>query len=218
MLSASMKKKLYLFSVLLFATVLNLPVLAQTVIQKTPAADRLKWYDQQVELTQKSVFKNLPWQFVGPTNISGRMTDVEVVTPKGKNYTIYVAGASGGIWKTENEGITWKPIFEHAMSTAFGDLALDPQNQNVIWAGTGEANIFRSSNAGAGIYRSKDGGETWEHLGTDKYKYYCDELLFILKTRMWFLLLPVEMNGLTTKNVEFIKPLTAEKHGAKFYM
>jgi photosystem II stability/assembly factor-like uncharacterized protein len=51
------------------------------------------------------------------------------------------------------------------MSTAFGDLALDPQDQNILWAGTGEANIFRSSNAGAGIYRSKDAGETWEHLG-----------------------------------------------------
>ncbi len=138
---------------------------SQAVIQKSTVENRLGWFQKHVELTQNSVFKNLPWQFVGPTNISGRMCDVEVVTPKGKNYTIYVAGASGGIWKTENEGVTWKPVFEHGMSAAFGDLALDPQNQNTIWAGTGEANIFRSSNAGAGIYRSKDGGETWEHLG-----------------------------------------------------
>ena len=69
------------------------------------------------------------------------MTDVEVVSPKGKNYTIYVAGASGGIWRTENEGITWKPVFEHGMSTAFGDLALDPQNQNT------NINIFGSVNS-----------------------------------------------------------------------
>ena len=71
----------------------------------------------------------------------------------------------GEYGKTENEGIIWEPIFEHAMSTAIGDLALDPQNQNILWAGTGEANIFRSSQAGAGIYRSKDAGKTWEHLG-----------------------------------------------------
>lgn len=137
----------------------------QNQVQNTSSETREEWYNQYVVLKQNSVFKNLPWQFVGPTNISGRMTDVEVVTPKGKNYTIYVAGASGGIWKTENEGTTWTPVFEHGMSTAFGDLALDPQNQNTIWAGTGEANIFRSSNAGAGIYRSNDGGNSWEHLG-----------------------------------------------------
>ena len=140
-------------------------VFGQNQVQNTPSATRENWYNQYVGLKQNSVFKNLPWQFVGPTNISGRMTDVEVVSPKGKNYTIYVAGASGGIWKTENEGITWIPVFENGMSAAFGDLALDPQNQNIIWAGTGEANIFRSSNAGAGIYRSADGGKTWEHLG-----------------------------------------------------
>ena len=145
--------------------IFTISVNAQNVIEKTPAEKRIQWYKNHVELKENSVFKNLPWQFIGPTNVSGRMTDVEVVTPKGENYTIYVAGASGGIWKTENEGITWNPIFEHGMSTSFGDLALDPQNQNTIWAGTGENNIFRSSNAGAGIYRSIDAGENWEHLG-----------------------------------------------------
>ena len=143
----------------------GLTVSAQKIVQKTSAKKRIEWYQKHVELKENSIFKNLPWQFIGPTNVSGRITDVEVVTPKGDNYTIYVATASGGIWKTENEGITWNPIFEHGMSTAFGDLALDPQNQNTIWAGSGENNIFRSSNAGAGIYRSKDAGESWEHLG-----------------------------------------------------
>lgn len=140
-------------------------VSAQKPIQKTPAQDRILWYKEYLELKEKSIFKEIPWQFVGPTNISGRMTDVEVVSPKGENYTIYVAGASGGVWKTENEGISWKPVFEHGMSTAFGDLALDPQNQNTIWAGTGECNIFRSSNAGAGVYVSNDAGENWTHKG-----------------------------------------------------
>ncbi len=146
-------------------TVLNSTSYAQEIIEKTSAGQRLQWYENYVGLKNNSVFKNLPWQFIGPTNISGRMTDVEVVTPKGENYTVYVASASGGIWKTKNEGITWEPIFEQGMSVAFGDLALDPQNQDIIWAGTGEANIFRSSNAGAGIYRSEDAGENWEHRG-----------------------------------------------------
>ncbi|MCY1722137.1 hypothetical protein OU798_17420 [Prolixibacteraceae bacterium Z1-6] len=138
---------------------------AQQTFQKTSATKRIQWYEEYEKQKEASLFKDIPWQFVGPTNISGRMTDVEVVAPKGKNYTIYVAGASGGIWKTENEGVTWNPVFEHGMSTAFGDLALDPQNKNTIWAGTGEANIFRSSNAGAGIYVSKDAGKSWEHKG-----------------------------------------------------
>ena len=154
--------RLFLFAIL-FLTVTS--AFAQKVISKTDPGKRLEMYQKHTEMVKNSMYKNLPFQFVGPTNISGRMTDVEVVSPKGENYTIYVAGASGGIWKTENEGIIWEPIFEHAMSTAIGDLALDPQNQNILWAGTGEANIFRSSQAGAGIYRSKDAGKTWEHLG-----------------------------------------------------
>lgn len=153
------------FPSVLFIIIFEYSASTQELIQKTPAEIRIAAFEKQQALKNNSTFKNLNWQFVGPTNVSGRMTDVEVITPKGINYTIYVAGASGGIWKTENEGITWIPVFEHGMSTAFGDLALDPQNQQVIWAGTGECNIFRSSNAGAGIYRSKNGGKDWEHLG-----------------------------------------------------
>lgn len=126
---------------------------------------RLKWYQDHTAMKERSLFKNLPWQFLGPLNISGRMTDAAVVTPKGKHYTIYAAGASGGVWKTENEGTTWEPIFQHAASTAIGDIALAPTNQDIVWVGTGEANIFRSSQAGAGIYKSIDAGKTWQHMG-----------------------------------------------------
>jgi len=126
---------------------------------------RLKWYSQFEAMKDKSMFKHLPWQFIGPTNISGRMTDLAVVSPKGKNYTIYITGASGGVWKTENEGTTWEPIFQNAASTAFGDIALAPSNPDIIWIGTGEANIFRSSQAGIGVYKSTDAGKTWQHKG-----------------------------------------------------
>ena len=138
---------------------------AQSYTRQSTAAEREAWYAQHVEMTKQSKFKNLDWQFLGPTNISGRMTNVAVVAPKGENYTIYVAGATGGVWRTKNEGVTWEPIFEHAMSTAIGEVTIAPSNQDIVWIGTGEANIFRSSHAGAGVYKSMDGGDTWEHKG-----------------------------------------------------
>ena len=134
-------------------------------IHSTDSALRLKWFDQHVEMKQNSKFKDLKWQHLGPTNVSGRCTDVAVVAPKGKNYTIYVGTASGGVWKTENEGVTWEPVFDEGASTSIGDIAIAPSNQNIIWIGTGEANIFRSSQAGSGIYKSIDAGKTWQHMG-----------------------------------------------------
>ncbi|HLP62010.1 MAG TPA: hypothetical protein VK186_24415, partial [Candidatus Deferrimicrobium sp.] len=91
--------------------------------------------------------------------------DVAVLTPKGKQYTIYAAGASGGAWKTGNEGTTWEPIFQHAASTSIGDITIAPSNPDIVWVGTGEANIFRSSMAGAGVYKSTDAGKTWQFMG-----------------------------------------------------
>jgi len=134
-------------------------------IQNTPPEIRLKAFDQHKQMKSSSPYNSQKWQFLGPINVSGRCTDVAVVTPKGKNYTIYVGTASGGVWKTENEGTTWEPIFDQELSTAIGDMAIAPSNQNIIWVGTGEANIFRSSHPGCGIYKSEDGGKTWKHLG-----------------------------------------------------
>ncbi|MFH0992347.1 MAG: hypothetical protein V1799_20295 [bacterium] len=134
-------------------------------VQSTEPGLRLKGYEQHQEMTKQSSFKDVKWQFVGPTNISGRCTDVDVVAPKGKNYTIYVATASGGLWKTDNEGTTWSPVFDQAASTAIGDVAIAPSDPNCIWIGTGEANIFRSSQAGIGVYKSVDAGKTWLHMG-----------------------------------------------------
>lgn len=137
----------------------------QKIIESTPPELRLKWYKDHVAMKDQSLFKHLPWQFIGPTNISGRCTDVAVVTPKGQNYTIYAAAASGGVWRTTNEGITWEPVFEHGPSTSVGDVTVAPSNQKIVWIGLGEANIFRSSMAGAGVFKSTDGGDTWKHMG-----------------------------------------------------
>ena len=134
-------------------------------VRSTDPEVRLQMYEDHVDLAEASPFGGLPWQFVGPTNVSGRMTDVDVVAPKGEHYTVYVAGASGGVWRTSTEGVTWEPVFQHAASTSIGDVTIAPSNQDIIWVGTGEANIFRSSMAGAGVYKSTDGGESWSHMG-----------------------------------------------------
>jgi len=131
----------------------------------TPPDVREAMYREHLAMAEASRFDNLPWQHLGPLNVSGRMTDVDVVTPRDENYTIYVAGASGGVWRTGNEGVTWEPVLEDAISTSIGDVTIAPSDPDIIWVGTGEANIFRSSMAGGGVYRSTDGGETWEHRG-----------------------------------------------------
>ncbi|MEN8223662.1 MAG: hypothetical protein ABFR36_10465, partial [Acidobacteriota bacterium] len=125
-------KSLLVLIIIIFAAGMFLHS-GKKVTEKTDPHLRLKWYKNHVSMKESSLFKNLAWQFLGPVNVSGRMTDVEVVYPKGKNYTIYIAGASGGVWKTENEGTTWKPVFENKISTSIGDIALAPSDQNIIW-------------------------------------------------------------------------------------
>ncbi|MFQ6109731.1 MAG: WD40/YVTN/BNR-like repeat-containing protein, partial [Candidatus Aminicenantales bacterium] len=136
---------------------------SQKLVQSTNPQMRLKWYEEHLAMKEQSPFKGLKWRFIGPEIMSGRVTDVDV--PEGSRYTIYAASASGGVWKTTNEGTTWEPIFEEAPSTSIGDIATAPSEPNIIWVGTGEANIFRSSMAGCGVYKSEDAGKTWQHMG-----------------------------------------------------
>ena len=157
-------KLLFVLTIIFFAAGAFLHS-GKKVTEKTNPQLRLKWYADHVAMKENSLFKNLNWQFLGPINVSGRMTDVEVVYPKGKNYTMYIAGASGGVWKTENEGTTWEPVFENKVSTSIGDIAIAPSDKNIVWVGTGEANIYRSSQVGAGIFKSPDGGKSWKHMG-----------------------------------------------------
>ncbi|MFT7077598.1 MAG: photosystem II stability/assembly factor-like uncharacterized protein, partial [Planctomycetota bacterium] len=126
---------------------------------------RMEWWKQHEAAKAASPFKDLGWQFIGPTNIGGRVTDVAVPGAPGQGYGMYVATASGGVWRTKNEGTTWEEIFGDAPTASIGDLALSPSEPEHLWVGTGEANIFRSSMAGAGVWLSKDKGETWEHKG-----------------------------------------------------
>ena len=129
--------------------------------------DKVALFSKQAEMQHNSPYKDLKWQFIGPTNISGRCTDVEAISPHGSNYTIWIGSATGGVWKSTNEGTTFEPVFEDMPTASIGDIAIDPNNTDVVWVGTGEANIFRSSNAGCGVFKTSDGGKTWNLMGLE---------------------------------------------------
>jgi photosystem II stability/assembly factor-like uncharacterized protein len=99
---------------------------------------------------------------LGPANMGGRVVDVAVV--EGRPTTLYVATASGGLWKTVNNGITWTPTFDQQSTVSIGDVAVAPSNPDIVWVGTGEANPRNSVSWGDGLYKSTDGGKTWTHL------------------------------------------------------
>ena len=133
---------------------------------KSPVLDgktRLKWYQEHLKMRDASPTKQVQWQHIGPMQMSGRVTDI--AKPLDQPFTFYVATASGGVWKTENEGTNWTPVFDDAPSASVGAIAVDPNDSNRIWVGLGESNIFRSSMSGTGVYLSKNGGESWEHMG-----------------------------------------------------
>lgn len=154
---------------LLISLAILLPIiLTAQVKQAIPdGKEKVKLFKKQIEMKQTSSLKDLHWQYVGPTNISGRCTDVEAISPRGDNYTIWVGSATSGVWKSTNEGTTFESVFDEMPTASIGDIAIDPKNPDVVWVGTGEANIFRSSNAGCGVYKTTDGGKSWNLMGLE---------------------------------------------------
>ena len=109
--------------------------------------------------------EGMRWRSIGPANMSGRVTDVEGEPSPSK--TFYVAAAAGGIWKTTNNGTTFRPVFDGERVVSMGDLAIAPSDPDQIWAGTGEEDSRNSISPGGGIYKSTDGGLTWELKGLE---------------------------------------------------
>jgi len=128
------------------------------------AAFRLKAFGSHRSMTQSSPYKSLAWQSIGPANNTGRMTSMAVADDAGLR-TIYVGAASGGVWKSDDRGDTWRPIFEQEATASIGDVAVAPSNHNIVWVGTGEDNLFRAGIAGTGMYKSTDAGATWQQMG-----------------------------------------------------
>ena len=108
----------------------------------------------------------LRWRTIGPATFEGRLSDV--VGIPGPSKTVFVAAAGGGIWKTTNNGTTWRPVFDDKRVISMGMLAIAPSDTQQVWAGTGEPNSRNSIEPGGGIYKSTDGGITWTLKGLEK--------------------------------------------------
>lgn len=153
-------KKTYLIALLCLCTLLATDTFAQRKKKKEKAKEEVQDPLKDVSLGS---FK---FRSVGPALTSGRIADIAVNPDNHSEY--YIAAAAGGVWKTTNAGTTFKPIFDNYGSYSIGALAMDPNNSNVIWVGTGENNNQRSVSYGDGIYKSIDGGASFKHMGLKK--------------------------------------------------
>ncbi len=113
-----------------------------------------------------TTFKGLEWRGIGPALMSGRIADI-AVDPTDRS-TWYIAVGSGGVWKTTNRGTTWTSVFDGQGSYSIGSVTVDSNNHNTIWVGTGENISGRHVGYGDGVYKSLDGGESWENMGLKK--------------------------------------------------
>jgi photosystem II stability/assembly factor-like uncharacterized protein len=127
------------------------------------AAKKDKDETKVVSAVEKTSFSGLKWRNIGPAFTSGRIADFAVNPKNPSEY--YVGVASGHIWKTVNNGTTWAPIFDKNGAYSIGSIKMDPNNSNVVWAGTGENNHQRALGYGNGVYKTEDGGKTWKNMG-----------------------------------------------------
>ncbi len=158
-------RALRLLAVTALATSLAPPIAAERPEPSAPAtfAEHQAAWQRHQELDRESLFAGLEWRNVGPVVQGGRVVDIESVP--GKPYSFYVAYASAGLWRTDNNGVTFEPLFDDQPTIIMGDVELDPQNPETIWVGTGENNSSRSSYGGYGVFRSDDAGASWRHMG-----------------------------------------------------
>ena len=114
-----------------------------------------------------AMLSEFAWRPIGPAVTSGRIVDLAVAEIPGERAgkLMYAAAASGGVWKTINAGTTWEPIFDKQSTASIGAIALAPSNPEILWVGTGEANNQRSSSWGDGVYKTENGGKTWQFMG-----------------------------------------------------
>lgn len=131
--------------------------------------------DAEELIFSSKTFNAMEMRNIGPAYMSGRISDIAV--DQSDPSTWYTAVASGGIWKTTNAGTTWKPIFDKQAVFSTGDVTIDPSNSDIIWVGTGENNGGRHISFGDGVYKSTDGGDTWENMGLKKSERISDIII-----------------------------------------
>src|SRR5262245_23789731 len=129
-------------------------------------AFRALWAPLAGQALDSTVTSGFRWRTVGPATCMGRVSDV--VGLPGPSKTLFVAAAAGGIWKSTNSGITWRPVFDDKNVISMGMLAIAPTDTNIVWAGTGEPNSRNTIEPGGGVFKSTDGGLHWTAMGLEK--------------------------------------------------
>lgn len=114
-------------------------------------------------VAEETSLEGMRLRSIGPAVMGGRIDDLAVM--ESRPWIFYVGTASGGLWKTTNNGTTWRAIFDDQETSSIGDVTLAPSDPETVWVGTGEPNNRQSSSFGNGVYKSIDGGETWQHMG-----------------------------------------------------
>ncbi|HEY5219205.1 MAG TPA: hypothetical protein VIJ16_05315, partial [Gemmatimonadaceae bacterium] len=132
-----------------------LPFLAGALIAAAPCAS--------AQSLDSATVAGLRWREIGPANFDGRVNAIDGIPSPSK--TIYVGAAGGGVWKTTNDGITFRPLFTDQSTAAIGALEIAPSDTNVVWVGTGDPNSRNTIEPGDGVYKSTDGGMTWNMMG-----------------------------------------------------
>ena len=139
------------------------PAVKPEAAKAAKPADKKTDDDKPKPVWSADTWSGLTLRGIGPAVTSGRIADVAVDPTDKKRW--FLAVASGGVWRTENAGTTWTPVFDGEGSYSTACVAIDPRNPNVVWVGTGENNSQRSVGYGDGVYRSEDGGKSWKNVG-----------------------------------------------------
>ncbi len=155
-----LRQRITILSLLYIFTNLQICLFAQ--VAPTSAEERMKAIAQRKELGKKSLLNEIPFRNIGPVTMSGRVVDIEANPEDPTEF--YVAYASGGLWYTKNNGLSFTPIFDSEDILTIGDIAVN-WSKKIIWIGTGEVNSSRSSYSGIGIYKSINNGKSWDYLG-----------------------------------------------------
>lgn len=150
-------------NVRIFSFCILLSLVSPLFAQPSIEADLAKSYQLRKKMSDESILKEYAARNIGPTVQGGRIVDMAVNNRNPKEF--YVAYASGGVFKTINNGITFEPIFDNNDAIGVGDIALSQSDPDILYVGTGEKNSSRSSYAGSGLYKTTDGGRTWKHAG-----------------------------------------------------
>src|SRR5437588_4550911 len=121
-----------------------------------------------------SLYSEMKWRMIGPFR-GGKVNGVAGV--RGNPAIYYMGTDGGGVWKTTDGGVTWKPIFDRESVASMGAIAMAPTNPNIIYLGTGVNTIYGDVSYGNGVYKSTNGGETWQHLGLEDTRHIARSLV-----------------------------------------